>query len=164
MSDRNMYLYIFYPKDLPSSQRIHANATLIIKAEGFNLVKRMFVQVIQKPINDFTVPIVTATFQNPFTQFILPYSVAQSKQPHAFSFRSIDDGKLMFITSASSLFDAYKSLRYLFIKQMREGLHVTINNKYTMMVQLGTIGNTNQLLPIPDAFLLSRKDFIASCS
>lgn len=165
MSDLSMFLYIFYPKNLPSSQRIHTNATLIIKAQDFNLVKTMFVQVVQQPIENFSVPIATATFQNPFKQFILPYHISRSKQPHSFSFRSIDDGKLMFITAAPSLFEAYKSLRYLFKKQLREGLHVTINNKYTMMVQLGTIGYTSheKLTPTPDAFLLSRKDFITSC-
>lgn len=161
-----MFLYVFYPKNLPSSQRIHTNATLIIKAQGFNLVETMFVQVVQQPIENFSVPVVTSTFQNPFNQFIIPYHVSQSRQQHNFSFRALNDGKLMFITAAPSLFEAYKSLRFLFKKRIREGLHVTINNKYTMMVRLGTIGGASyeRLPPTPDAFLLSRKEFIASCA
>lgn len=163
MSGLNVFLYVFYPKNLPSSQRIHTHATLIIKATGFNLVKTMFVQVIQKPIEAFSAPIATTTFQDPFNQFKLPPVNPQQKQ-HNFNFRTICDGKLMFITAAPSLFEAYRSLKTLFRKQIEEGIHVTINNKYTMMVQLGTIGNTNhtKLTQTPHAFLLSRKDFIKS--
>ena len=55
----------------------------------------------------------------------------------------LENGQLILITSASKISYAYKSLKDVFSKKIGEGVHVTINSRYSMMVGIGNKTDKN---------------------
>lgn len=127
---RLMKLYTFYEKNISPFQRIQKNAKLIVKSDELDLAVTIFHQVTGEDFKHFSAQAET-TSVNPFLQFI---RAPDSYPRHHFEFRMLENGQLILITSASKISHAFKSLKDVFSKKIGEGVHVTVNNKYSMMV------------------------------
>lgn len=164
--NKNDQLYMFFPKHISFYQRLHENAHLIVKAENLALAEIIFTQVTNESYLDFFIPCHVANYIDPFLRFVgnnsFNFRLKKPREQYLFNFRLLKDGRSILITSAYSLMASYKCLKELFEKQTKEGVHVTINHKYSTMVQLDFTGKDNQLelitsLSQPKAFLLNRQ-------